>query len=348
MVEKEISEKIGKHFNLLDFSYKIPMIVKPKKYGVNKKTGKEILGGYLLNDKEFINPLIIKNLELKNQSVIKKENIIYKMVNNISGVGYKINNQVLEFILDKGLEYDLFINPEYIHPLQEKQDKGIKLTFLEKKKLDSFLSRKRLEMNIIALAQIFNNVPEFFIPVRIDNRGRLYCMADYLNYQSIELAKSLLLFSKGEQIKKCDNNSIDFLKIFGANCFGNGLDKKSYSDRVDWVNNNEYEILNFRNGKLINKAESKLLFIAFCFEYINYKNSLSNNDTFYISHFPIQLDATCNGYQHLSLLTGDEPLAGQLNLTPSTKDEAPKDFYTFVGLKLKDYLLKKKRIRNRT
>ena len=69
------------------------------------------------------------------------------------------------------------------------------------------------------------------------------------------------------------------------------------------------------NGRYIWKANSKLLFIAFCFEYENYNNSLLSNETTYTSYFPIQLDATCNGYQHLSLLTGDEPLATQLNLT---------------------------------
>ena len=59
-------------------------------------------------------------------------------------------------------------------------------------------------MNIIGLSLIFKNVPEFFIPVRIDNRGRIYCIADKLNYQGTELAKALLLFSQGETIKKCD------------------------------------------------------------------------------------------------------------------------------------------------
>ena len=163
-------------------------------------------------------------------------------------------------------------------------------------------------------------------------------MVDYLHYQGIELAKSLLLFSKGEKVEKSDNNSIDYLKIFGANCFGNGINKKSYKDRIKWVENNIDNIINFKNGILIKEAESKLLFIAFCFEYTHYHNSLSNQETFFISHFPIQLDATCNGYQHLSLLTGDEPLAGELNLISGDKNSIPNDFYTFVALKLNDYL----------
>ena len=58
---------------------------------------------------------------------------------------------------------------------------------------------KQLEINILGLAFIFKYISEFFIFVRIDNRERIYCMADYLNYQGIELAKSLLLFIKDKK-----------------------------------------------------------------------------------------------------------------------------------------------------
>ena len=50
-------------------------------------------------------------------------------------------------------------------------------------------------MHIIRTAIVYSDVKEFFIPVKIDNRGRLYAQTDYFNYQSTELAKSLLLFS---------------------------------------------------------------------------------------------------------------------------------------------------------
>jgi len=66
----------------------------------------------------------------------------------------------------------------------------------------------------------------------MDYRGRIYCESDYLNYQGTELAKSLLLFARGEKILKCDENSINYLKIFGANCYGNKIDKLSFSERI--------------------------------------------------------------------------------------------------------------------
>jgi hypothetical protein len=95
-------------------------------------------------------------------------------------------------------------------------------------------------------------------------------------------------------------------------------------------------IIHFVNGKLIMQAESKLLFIAFCFEYQNYIESLKNNSEYFYSAFPIQVDATCNGYQHLALLLGDNSLAKELNLSSFTFDSAPQDFYSFIGLKLKE------------
>lgn len=87
----------------------------------------------------------------------------------------------------------------------------------------------------------------------------------------------------------------------------------------------------------IQKAESKILFIGFCFEYRKYINALHNNASFYTTHFPIQLDATCNGYQHLALLIGEDSLADRLNLKSSSEIDVPDDFYTFISIKLREY-----------
>ena len=67
----KISDILGNQLIILNLPYKIPMIVKPKKYGFNLESNEEILGGYLLNDKEIINNLIIKNSELKCNPLLK-------------------------------------------------------------------------------------------------------------------------------------------------------------------------------------------------------------------------------------------------------------------------------------
>ena len=78
------------------------------------------------------------------------------------------------------------------------------------------------------MATIFSAVPYFYFPVRLDYRGRMYCVTEYLNYQGIELAKGLLQFSVGEKVHLNDKLAISYLKIFGTNCFGNTLEKKIF------------------------------------------------------------------------------------------------------------------------
>lgn len=391
-------------FKLIDLPYKIPMIVPPKEYSIDPISKKERVGGYYLNDITYSSPLIIENKYLRESSTISDVGSIYTMVNVLSKVGFKINTQVLDFILENSHKYNLLVDYKSIETLENEKNELIKLqkfikvtkgngrrvvdgihgddkknvslienncnetisnekssinnlnnsnTEMENprviaakilkisKELESLISKYRLDLNVLGLAQLFRNIPEFYIPIRIDIRGRVYCMVEYLNYQGKELAKSLLLFSKGEKVYKSNNTSINYFKVFGANCYGHKLSKSSFKDKVQWVNENELDILNFKNGKLISEAENKLLFISFCFEYLNYSNSLLNEDTYYYTHFPIQLDATCNGYQHLALLIGDDSLGHEVNITQSDSSDKLKDFYGFIGLKLKSYFKEK-------
>ena len=337
-------DKINKFLNkqdnkiLINLPVKLPMICKPKSYlndndNDNDNDSKK-LGGFLLNDEVYIEPLIIEKIHLAFKSSISKNNIIYKLVDDINSVPFSINQDVLDFITKYYKTFNLIIDPDYTHPLELKT----KLTLSEKKELESFRSKVNLEFEILNLAHIFRNSPELFIPVRLDYRGRLYCNVEYLHYQSVELAKSLLQFSKGDIVYINDEVSIKYLKIFGANCYGNRLDKMSFNDRIDWIDKNQKNILNFSNGKLISKADNKLLFIAFCFEYNKYLDAINNNQDKFITHLPIQLDASCNGFQHLSLLLEDTTLAKQVNLSESTWNNIPDDFYTFLSLKIKDHL----------
>lgn len=90
-------------------------------------------------------------------------------------------------------------------------------------------------------------------------------------------------------------------------------------------------IINFRNGQLIKQAKNKLLFLAFCFEFNRWLQCINNHEVMYFeTYLPIQMDATCNGFQHLSLLSSDKNLAKELNLVKSTWADKPKDFYTFL------------------
>ena len=152
----------------------------------------------------------------------------------MSSVGYKINKEVLNFIFLYNDQFNLTLIGKN-HPLELVLTENLNIKKLRKKdkiELESFRSKKFVQEQIIAIAEKFETVPEIFIPVRIDYRGRIYCSSNYLNYQGTELAKALLLFSKGEQISKTNIDALNYLKIFGANCFGNKLNKKSANDRI--------------------------------------------------------------------------------------------------------------------
>jgi DNA-directed RNA polymerase len=60
--------------------------------------------------------------------------------------------------------------------------------------------------------------------------------------------------------------------------------------------------------------------------------------TLFNSYLPIQLDASCNGYQHLALLTKETKLFDKLNLDESTFDDTPKDFYKYIIEKTNKYV----------
>ena len=334
---EEILNTLGTK-SLVNLPFRIPMVVKPHPYYREVIDGSVIerLGGYLLNDYKTSDSLIIDNWELKESSTIKDENVVYDLVNNMNSVGYKINKDVLNFLDNYGVEYDLILHKE--SPLLNKPN----LRKMEKIQLESYQNKVELQENILGLARVYSQIHEFYLPVRIDFRGRMYCISEYLNYQSTELAKSLLLYSNPEKIKKTDSIAISYLKAFGANCFGNKLDKKSWNERTKWIDDNIRDIINFENGKLIKQASNKLLFIAFCFEYNRWLSSLNNvNSTYFETYLPIQLDATCNGYQHLSLLSLDLSLAKELNLTTSTWDDLPKDFYNYLSTNLIDLFINK-------
>ena len=65
----------------------------------------------------------------------------------------------------------------------------------------------------------------------------------------------------------------------------------------------------------MNKAKDKLLFLAFCMEYNRFINFIDNENVLeFKTYLPIQLDATCNGFQHLALLSNEEILFKELNL----------------------------------
>lgn len=101
VIPTKILQNISRLINPTVLPNKIPMIVKPKEYKREQLEGgkvREEFGGYLLNGEYYSNEIIIKNWRSKEISEIEDLNSIYKTINNVSSVAYKINQNVLDFI----------------------------------------------------------------------------------------------------------------------------------------------------------------------------------------------------------------------------------------------------------
>lgn len=192
---------------------------------------------------------------------------------------------------------------------------------------------KRIQFKkIIELAKQFEQENEIFFPHQLDFRGRAYPIPMFLNPQGVEHARALLMFSKGERMGNNPNSS-KWLSIHGANQYGE--DKTSLEERVQWVNDNEEFILESGRDPLTHdfwrSADKPFSFLAFCFEWVSYKENGPNH----ITQIPVSVDGTCNGLQVFSLLLRDEVGGAATNLIPSDK---PQDIYKIVADKTIDVL----------
>jgi hypothetical protein len=332
ILNENVSSLLPRKNTVIVAPLKLPMIVKPKAYTEN------ILGGYLLNDDMYIENMIVDKVAYKNRSKVLKDNIIYKTVNNMSSTPFKVNKDLLDYLLRHNSEHQLLISPDYVHKYEIVKSR----TKSQEKEYQSFLSKKVLQEFVINIAQTYSNVSEIYFPVKLDNRGRVYTVPSYFNYQSTELAKALISFAIPGIIHRNNNNAIEYLKAYGANCFGNGLEKKSYTKKLEWIDNNKDDILNYHNSPLLNLADDKFLFLAFCIEMNRLHKFLSQDSIQEFKTFlPIQLDGTCNGFQHLALLSNETEVFGKLNLLESTKNNDPEDFYKHILEQLKMYVINK-------
>lgn len=266
--------------------------------------------------------------QYKIVSELNLDNKVISMINNISATPFKVNTDLLDFISSEFGSSLLIQESEII--LTESTEKWSQYKLA---KHTSIVSKYVHQELILRIANLFKNYNSIYFPVKLDQRGRLYCIPPYFNYQSSNLAKALILFTHPGIIHKSNLEDSKYLLAYGANCFGGTASKGSIASKVKWVEENSYDIINFHNGTLLKKAKESLLFLAFCIEYKRYDKFI-NDDTLieFKTYLPIQLDATCNGFQHLSLLSQESKLYVELNLT--NKASRPKDFYTFLLHKL--------------
>jgi DNA-directed RNA polymerase len=145
----------------------------------------------------------------------------------------------------------------------------------------------------------------------VDHRGRAYPVPPLMNPQSDHIGRALIEFGDG---KPLGEHGAYWLAIHLANCYWKKK-KVSFKKRLAWVQENEEEILDFaphplRMHRFWTEADQPWPFLAACLEWKRYKEEGPGM----ISHLPISMERSCNGYQHLSAMGLDPPQTGDLDI----------------------------------
>jgi DNA-directed RNA polymerase len=174
------------------------------------------------------------------------------------------------------------------------------------------------------VAEKFLNESAIYMPYTLDWRGRIYTVPSFVTPQGDDSGKALLEFADG---KPLGANGAFWLAVHLANNYG--YDKASFDDRVQWVIDNEDQILDSALNPIVGKrwwmdADNPFQCLAACMEWAGYK--MQGDD--YVSHLPVQLDGSCNGLQNFSAMLRDKVGGKATNLIPS---DTPSDIYGEVA-----------------
>lgn len=284
------------------------------------------------------------NDSFKNK--FKTENLggIVNTMISLNSTAFRINKEVLS-ILRKEWENQ---NSKLFKGFNNKIEITEKMTTEERSKALSHNSTHYQYNNTLRIATLFSD-HKFYLPTFADFRGRIYTYSNYLTYQGTDLARSLLLFDKGDN--EITEEGINYMKLYLSNLANQ--DKESWNAKIKWVNNNLATLYEqfidysegLENTTLNNEIFNNMLInLKEPFQFISMLHALGKlcilNPEKGIKesiHNPILLDASCNGLQHLASMTKDIELArntnvlGKFDSIDENKETKANDLYTLAA-----------------
>ena len=168
---------------------------------------------------------------------------------------------------------------------------------------------------------------EFYFPVTMDKRGRMYYRGGLLSPQGVDFCKAAFQFAS---FKPLGLEGFRALCIHAANTLG--CDKESIKGREKFVKDNWQTIMAVNTHMDIRKHFKADVFQALvvCKE-LQRLDMIEGEWSEKTSNLVCHQDGTCNGLQHMAAITGDRPTAEAVNCVASTYDDAPADIYDIVA-----------------
>ena len=192
---------------------------------------------------------------------------------------------------------------------------------------------------------------DFYQEMEADYRGRMYFNESSMCYQGSDWARGILLFGEGKELTPegeywmavhtaCSfNQSYDINELpewagadYRSYLQSEGLesisvDKFTLDDRVRWFNANRDWIVDAgRDRRFYPDCEKPVSFLACCIEW---EGILDRGVS--VSHLPIPIDGSNNGWQHLGAMSKD-PRTGEL--VGLVAQDIQRDFYVSTAKQL--------------
>lgn len=277
---------------------------------------------------------------------------IYRAINGLQNTPFRINKDILSVvnsIYTSGGGLGKIPRTEPLAPLarlpetctpEELKEHKKKAVVQIKQETARRTKALRAYMTINAAKQ-YAAYDKIYFPWNMDYRGRLYPIPTAIHPQGDDMQKALLEFAEPSALQHEDDWK--WLAIHGANCAGE--DKKPFDERIQFVKENEQNIIDSARDPLgvtwwstIAENDYPLEFLAFCFEWVRLTKYMQEKNTCvgFVCHIPIAFDGTCSGLQHFSAILRDEIGGHAVNLTPS---DTKQDIYGIVAEKVNVRLL---------
>lgn len=354
---KTLLEEMTEH--IFQQTYAIPpMLYPPKPWSLTTA------GGYYTSQPEPLSSLVHNSA-----GTIPSENAI-SALNNLQSIPWQINRYIFNVLCELSKEhievgsfrsfnaeaYRILTDPN-ISPDDEALPWDQALTEEEVLRRNrAYAIRKQWELDedkrkavavtpervLSAAAAIMEDLEDygldcFFVPWFMDNRTRMYPAVDTLSPQGSDFQKALLLFKEGSP--KSDASYRDIL-ISIATTYGNGVDKLSLDERMDWakqfvakISDDFHPILNVVDDPLSEasrsiwfEADEPFQFLSLCKEYVD----VFIRCTQQTHHVSSGRDATCSGIQITGALLRDQRTCELVNVLPSPNNR-PQDAYAAVA-----------------
>jgi len=333
-----------------------------------KENGEATKGGFIKQNKRKI----ISNHEIYEsfgKAKLTLNNEIIDTLNTLQNTQWEINLHLLEKICDIYIENisgkEILKGPiieknSLISAIKIKSEFKDAFYYENKERYINTNLERQLSLDYCKKI-IDHNANVFWHTWFLDGRGRLYTRCNQLSPQDSDLNKALIRF---KEWKKLGKDGLKWFYILIHNQFNGIVNKKwknngesakklePFEKREKWVKNNVEELRRLARNPS-NQSNKKILGLdklsgsksqafqrlASILELDRIWNEYEKNILDFseiTSGLPVTLDASCNGYQHISALMRDKKLAKLVNILPSGKNKI-RDLYSVVAHEAKEY-----------